>query len=198
MQSIHTTARHRGLRGVAASVAVVAGLSGLAACGESAGPEDGAVSTEDLQEIETDVSELQDRVAGLEGSIPEASADTVDDDALFGEDPSELIGQQVTISAAVSELVTDDGSAFRVAGDTGDAIGVISTNAPSGLQVEDVVEVAGTVRVVQRESFEEDFGVDPDQYFSDADAWFEEAEGQVAIAADSVAVVDEDADETAG
>lgn len=189
--------RSRGIRAVAASAAVVTGLTGLAACSESGGPEQGAVTTEDLQELEDSVADLESRVAGLEGT-PEAtgtadgSGEDSDDEALFGGDPDALVGDEVTVSAAVSDVVAEDGSVFRMAGGFGEPVTVIFADASTELALDDVVEVTGTVTVMQRESFEEDFGVDPETFFDDPDAWFEDAEGEVAVAATSVEVIDAD------
>lgn len=189
--------RSRGIRAVAASAAIVTGLTGLAACSESAGPEQGAVTTEDLQELEDSVADLEARVAGLEGT-PEATGTAAgdgedsDDEALFGGDPSALVGQEVTVSAGVSDLVADDGSVFRIAGGFGEPVAVIYADPTTELALDDVVEVTGTVTVMQRDTFEEDFGVDPETFFDDADAWFADAEGEVAIAATDVELSDAD------
>lgn len=198
------TAHSRGIRSIAASAAVVAGLTGLAACSDSAGPEDGAVTTEDLQEIEDDITALEDQVAGLEGAATDAAADTADmEDAdgavadLFGDDPESLVGQQVTVSAEISELVVngDSGAAFMIGDDSGEPIAVIATDLAEDLQANDVVEVSGTVTTIQRDTFEEDFGVAPDDLFTDADGFFSDSEGEVALAADSVAVIDQTSEE---
>ena len=48
---------------------------------------------------------------------------------------------------------------------------------------------------VQRDSFEEDFGIAEDELFDDPDAFFEEAEGQPAIAATEVEVLQAQAED---
>ena len=48
--------------------------------------------------------------------------------------------------------------------------------------------------MVSRDSFEEDFGIAEDELFDDPDAFFGEAEGQPAIAATSIEVLQEQAD----
>jgi len=179
------------------ATAVIVGLAGLTACGDSAGPEAGEVTTEDLQDLEDQLSALDERVGGLEeGSDTDAmAADTADDNGVF-DDPA-LIGQQVTVSAEVSELVTtntDVGSAFRVAGDDGQSIVVIAANEPAGLDQNDVVRISGTVLQVQRESFEEDFGMAADELFEDSDGFFETEEGSAAISADQIEVLQEQGD----
>lgn len=199
MRTHHVHAGRRAVRGIAASTAVVAGLSGLAACSDSAGPEQGAVTTEDLQELQDSVADLEDRVAGMEGTLPDVGADggNAGESDIFGEDAQNLVGQQVTVSAEVSELVdhSEIGAAFYIAGESGEPIAVLSAGQVDQLQPDDVVEVSGTVKVVQRDSFEEDFGAAADDLFTDPDAFFDEAENQVAIAADSVEVIDEQAGE---
>lgn len=193
--------RGRGLRGAAASVAAVAALSGLAACSESAGPEAG-VTTEELQSIEEDLGALEERVTGLEGSMEEmdmAADDTVGDSDVFDyesfyADADSLIGETVTVSAAVSEVWTEDGAAFTIGGDSGEPIPVISTNPPADLALEDVVQVTGTVKVIQQDTFEDEFGV-TDDIFDDPTTFFEDWDGEVALAATSVEVIDESAEE---
>jgi len=185
-------------RGAAVATAVIVGLAGLTACGDSAGPEAGEVTTEDLQDLEDQLSALDERVGGLEeenGGTDAMEADTADDNGVF-DDPA-LIGQRVTVSAEVSELVTtntDVGSAFRVAGDDGQSIVVIAANQPAGLDQNDVVRISGTVLQVQRESFEEDFGMAADELFEDSDGFFETEEGSAAISADQIEVLQEQGD----
>ena len=57
-------------RAMAASVAAIAVLTGTAACGDSEGPEAGAVTTEDVQDLEDRIGEIDDRVGTLEGVAP--------------------------------------------------------------------------------------------------------------------------------
>ena len=61
------------------------------------------------------------------------------------------------------------------------------------LQANDVVQISGTVQLINRDSFEQDFGVAEGDLFDDPDSFFTEFEGQPAIAADSVEVVQEQA-----
>jgi hypothetical protein len=185
-------------RGAGRTFAVVAaiglGVAGLTGCGDSAGPETGTVTTEDLQELEDRVAGLDDRIGVLEGADGDGVADADDTEAFFG-DPDAHLGQLVTISAEVSDLTatTDVGAAFRIAGESGDPIDVVSANPPPQLGQDDVVRVTGTVVQVQRDSFEQDFGVVADELFEDADAWFEGADGQVAVSASQITVLEENA-----
>ncbi len=180
-------------------LAVGLGIAGVSGCSESAGPEAGEVTAEDLQDLEDQVTELEDRIGVLEdggpgddGTVDGAADDT---DAFFG-DAESYVGQQVTVSAEVSELVptSDNGSAFRIAGESGDPIAVVSASPPPQLDQSDVVRVTGTAKQVNRDNFEEDFGVAADELFKDADAWFTEADGQIAISADEIEVLQEQAD----
>ncbi len=59
-------------RTAAALMAAAIGMGGLAACGDSAGPEAGGVTTEDLQGIEDDLSALEERVGVLEDAPADA------------------------------------------------------------------------------------------------------------------------------
>ncbi len=183
-------------RTAAALMAAAIGMGGLAACGDSAGPEAGGVTTEDLQGIEDDLSALEERVGVLEDAPTDADApvDPVveDEDGVF-EDAQALIGQEVTVSAGVSEVITttDAGSAFRIGNETGEPIAVVSASPPAQLEVDDVVRVSGTVVTVQRDTFEQDFGIAADELFDDPDAFFSAFEGEVAVAADRTEVLQE-------
>ena len=192
-----TSTKHANMsvtRRIGISVAAVTAIAGLGACSESAGPEQGEVTTEDLQEIQDDLGALEDRIGVLEGGPAGEPADDEVNAELF-EDPDSLIGQDVTVSAAVTEVVVagDNGIAFTIGGDSGEPIAVLSAN-PTEPLVDDVVEVSGKVTTIQRDTFEEDFGFAEDELFDDPDAFFEDHEGEVAIAADNVEVIDEEAE----
>lgn len=173
---------HRAKRALAASAVVAMGMTGLTACADSAGPEEG-VTTEDLTSINDDVAALEDRIAELEAGM------AVDPAA---EEQPEVVGQEVTVSAEVSEVITsnDAGGAFRIAGDEGPSVAVLATTPPDDLDLNDIVQVTGTVVMVQRDTFEEDFGIAEDELFEDPDSFFEETEGQPAIAATEIDVID--------
>ena len=193
------------LRRTAAAAVLALGVSGLAACSEdSAGPEVGEVTLEDLQGIEEQVGALEERVGVLEeegagagaGAGVGEEAEAEEGQEIFT-DAESLIGQEGTVSGAVTEVITiasDVGSAFRIGGNTGEPVAVLSANPPAELEVDDVVRVSGTVVRVQRDTFEEDFGIAEDELFDDPDAFFEEEEGQAAVAADSIEVLQEQAE----
>lgn len=195
----HRTKRRPG-RTLVASMALAASLGGMTACSDSAGPEAGDVTTEDLQEIQDDFAELEDRVVTLEDMDPPddtAAAEEASDEEMTDEEKAELIGQEVTVSAEVSELITDTdvGSAFRIAGESGPSVAVLATTPPEGLDQDDVVRISGTVTMITRDSFETDFGIAEDDLFDDPDGFFDESEGDLAIAATEVEVLQEQADE---
>jgi len=157
------------------------------------------VTTEDLQSIEEDLGAMEERIGTLEegNSASAGDEEAVVNDGGIWDDAESLVGQEGTVSAAVSEVVTstDTGSAFRIGGEGGEEIAVISANAPSGLQLDDVVRVSGTVVQIRQDTFEEDFGMSADDLFDDAEGFFEEEEGNIAISADSVEVLQEQAAE---
>ena len=179
----------RRVRGVALSAAAVVVLTGIAGCGDSAGPESGQVRTEDLQELEERLGEMEDRVILLEEEGVAPPPEDIDEMNLA--DPS-LLGKTVTVSAAVSKLLTetDAGTAFRIAGDEGESIAVMSVRPPEGVKVDDTVKVTGTVTAIDRDTFESDFGVPAKELFGDPDAFFQEAKGQVAIKAHELEILD--------
>jgi hypothetical protein len=184
-------------------MAAALGLAGLTGCGGgSEGPEAGAVSVEDLQGVEDQVADLEDRVGALEdgADLPtdaQALDEDVDDTDAFFTDTESFLGQQVTVSAEVTELATttEVGGAFHIAGEGSEPIRVVSASPPPALDVGDVAQVTGTVTEVQRDTFEQDFGVAADELFDDPDGWFEQTEGQIAISADQIEVLQEQADE---
>lgn len=197
-----TSARtgHRGGRGgrraAGVLLAAAVGMGGLAACGDSAGPEAG-VTTEDLQRIQDDLGALDERVGVLEeGTAAGIAEPGIEDPSGVFEDADSLIGQEVTVSAEVTEVMTssDVGSAFRIGGDGGEAIEVLAATPPEQLQVDDVVRISGTVVTIQQDSFEQDFGVAADELFDDASGFFADFEGEVAISADRVQVLEDPAD----
>lgn len=193
-------------RAAAAGAALVVGLLGLAACGGSAGPEAGAVTTEDLQGLEEQAGALEERLGALEeGSAPGSAADNASgggaalsagqESPLFT-DPASLVGQQVTVSAAVMQVLSTakTGAAFTIGGQGEDeAIPVMPVDGATQVQVDDVVQVSGTVVQVDQQQFQQDFGVAADELFSDADAFFTDNAGDVAIDAGQVQVLQEQA-----
>jgi len=189
------TPERRGGRPVAAMVVTLVGLTGISACGDSAGPEAG-VTVEDLQDVESRIDALDERVGVLEesGAVPE-DLDDEPPEALpdFFKDADVFVGQQVTVSGEVTDVLTatDAGTAFRIAGEVGDPITVVTTMPPQDLSIEDVIRVSGQVLVLRRDTFEQEFGVAADQLFEHPDGFFDEAEDQIAIAAEQVDVLPE-------
>lgn len=194
----------RVVRGAATVAAAIVGLGGIAGCSDSAGPEEGAVTVEDLQDLQEEVTALDDRVRALEdgagtetpaGDVADDPADDPADDEFFGNE-EELVGQQATVTAAVSGSITTNavGSAFRIAGGSGEPVAVLSATPPPNVDQSDVVRVSGAVVRVQEDTFEEDFGIAADALFEDPDAFFADEEGQVAISATRIEVLQEQAD----
>lgn len=188
-------------RAAALVVAAGLGLGGLAACGDSAGSES-ATTVEDLKSVEDQVQELSDRVGQLEDGLAEGGDGTGDTfaegeanefDRAFLSDPEVHLGQEVTVSGSVSDVLatTGQGGAFRIGGvDGAQEIGVVGTGDVPDLGVDDVVRVTGEVVVVERDRFEEDFGIAAGDLFEDEAEFFVEGTEQVALAASSVEVVD--------
>lgn len=158
------------------------------------------MAVEDLQELENQLSSLDNRVteleydASAEGASPGDAVGAVEVGEEFWVEPSTVLGEDVTVSADVSEVVTANGAAFRIAGDSGDPVAVIATHPPDGMEVGDTVRVTGAVKQIQRSSFEQDFGWAADELFDDPDDFFGEAEGEVAIAATEVEPLDDSAE----
>ena len=172
-------------------LALASGLV-LTGCSDSAGPEAGAVTTSDLQRMEEQIGGLEDRIGALEGGA--VAGGTAG--AATGEEQPDIIGQEATISAEVSEVITSNstGSAFRIGGESGPSVAVLSGSAPEGLDANDTVRITGTVQRITRESFEQDFGLAEDELFDDVDGFFEEFEGQPAIAATEIEVLQAQSD----
>ena len=201
MHTMRQTTRTR----LATGAAIATLALGAAACeSDSAGQEAGAVTTSDLQSLQDQVGALEERVVALEdqaaeteGGQADAAAGDETGDAAAGGDQQDIIGQEVTISAEVTELITsgDQGTAFRIGGDNGPSVAVLSGSMSQQLQADDVVQISGTVQLVNRDSFEQDFGVAEGDLFDDPDSFFNEFSGQPAIAADNVEVVQEQAPE---
>lgn len=194
-------------RAVTAVMAAAVGLVGLTGCGDSSeGPEAGAVSVSDLQGVEDQVADLEDRVGALEDGadlptdtegVDEGVDQDVDDTGAFFSDTASYLGQQVTVSAEVTELATttEVGGAFWIAGEGSEPIAVVSASPPPALDINDVAAVSGTVMEIRSDTFEQDFGVAADALFDDPEAWFEEMEGQIAISSDRIEVLQEQSDE---
>lgn len=190
-----------GIRRVAASAAVVvAGVGGLTACSELADPDRNVVTIADLQEVRDDLGRLDERVTAIEEEGPfdarAGSGADIDDSAGavegFGEDAEWLEGQQVTVRGQVTEVLArgDAGTALVLERRRGEPLPVVTNGRVRGLQVDDVVKAAGIITMVQRDAFEEQFGVMVDDVFSDPGSFFDVNEGEIALAATSVTVVE--------
>ena len=180
-----------------AGTAIAALAIGTAACeSDSAGPEAGEVTTSDIQDLEEQIGAFDERLGALEEEVAAGGEDVAagGDEAQAGAE-EDVVGQEVTVSAEVTELITsgDVGSAFRIGGESGPSVAILSTTPPEGLEVDDVVQISGTVQLVNRDSFEDDFGVAETDLFDDPDTFFDEEEGQPAIAATSVEILQEQA-----
>lgn len=194
----------RARRTGAAVVLVALGVGGLVACGDSPEAEVAAVTVEDLRELENDVAALEERVAELEGA-PLSPAETVapappstaaDDRQDFLGAPNSFLDEDVTVRAEITGplTVTGIGSAFRLRNGSGNSVPVVSATPTDTVGVGDVVEVSGTAVRVQRNTFEQEFGIAADELLGNPNRWFRENEGEVAISADEITVVQEETD----
>jgi hypothetical protein len=203
-------------RGSTALVLTLA-VGGLTACGSE--PTSPGLEAE-LQAVQEDVDELRDRVEALEQQPPSGSSgeqdpppgegsgagdeqeppdsgqpQPFDDPAGLFEDPESLIGQDVTVTARVAELlsVAEVGAAFRIGNEDGTTVGVITATPPADLQVGDVLQVTGRVGRIDPTSFEADFGISADVLAEEPEAFLAGLDGDVAIAARQLEVVEEPA-----
>lgn len=153
------TRDRRTARMLAAGMAAVAGI-GLAGCG-SEGPESGT----DVEDV-TDGEVVESSAAATEDAGAMALAYEGDYNQDFYDDVTTYTGQEVTLSAEVSETISPD--AFAIAGAVDPLLIVESQEIPP-LDDGQVVQVTGTVQegfdVV---SVEEELGVDlEDEAFAD-------------------------------
>ena len=154
-------------------------LIGLTACGDSADGD--TVAPDQVQELEDDLTSLEDRIGDLEGQ-PGVSVEEL------MEDPQAFLGEEVTVTDEVSRLWTtaDTGAAFQIGGN----LAVVSDTERTAVDANDDVEVTGTVTYVRSNTFEEDFGIAADQLLADADGFFTDAEGSLALAADRIEILE--------
>lgn len=190
MRHLTTTVGPRGVKVLAASGAMMVALTGLTACSDSAGPEAGEVTTEDLTSLQDEVAALEERVGTVEAQVGSEA------EGAAGDEQPEVVGQDVTVSAEVTEMITsnDSGTAFRIGGADGPSVAVLTGSPPQGLEVDDVVQISGVVQMVNRDTFEQDFGIAEDALFDDPDAFFDSVEGQPAIKAQEIEVLQEQSD----
>ena len=153
-------------RAMVAPIALAAAI-GLTGCGEdSAGPEQGD-TVEDVAEAEPD------------------------DDDTAGND---LLGQDVTVSGEITEVVADDafwlgagGGWFEdgapVVSTTGDFTSFGIDDPASLVDADTIVQVSGTVEEFVLLDFESEWGIDLD------DGVYEDLEGEAVIVADDVSTL---------
>ena len=181
----HTT-RTRVAIPMAAALAAAGVLTGCS--DDSAGPETGA-DVEDVVEEDAAVEEepLEEEPLAEETAAEETAAE----DAAAGglaEEAGTLVGQEVTVSATVTEVVSE--YAIRIGAGTSETLLVLSAGGPlSEMGLEDaeaaaeneaVVQVTGTVRQFDPVSFEEEYGI------GYTDGLYEAYEGENVIVADSI------------
>lgn len=203
------TAPVRAGRTAAMAVAVALGLTGCTgpggddppgpAVGDAADVRDEVAGLQDeVTRLEDQVERLEDRVAGLEEPAVDGDPDAPEDEPdppgagdTFFDDPEALLGERVTVRGEVAQVLaaTDVASAFRIAGETGEPVVVVSATPPPELARGDVVEVSGTAVEVDPDTFEADFGVAADALFDRPGTWPAGATGEVALAASGVEVV---------
>lgn len=135
------TLRRSGAAALAASAALV-----LGGCGDTAGPETG-----------TDVKDIQEE-GGAVGDDGGAGGGADGDDGGVFEDPQSFAGQEVTVSAEVSEIVGPN--AFTIGADNAEPLLVVhdGSSAPT---VDTPIQVTGTVM--------KSFALPDEEEFFDAD-----------------------------
>jgi len=179
---------------------------GLAACGDdSAGPEQGADIEDVAQEAPAVGEPLVDGEPLEEEGLAEEglAEEPLEEEAIEADAPGRtglateaqsFVGQKVTVSATVSEMVSP--AAFRIGGEDfgGESLLVLSAPAADFTEMgfdlneqmvndETVAQVTGTVRRFDIAGFEDEFGVDYD------DALYTEFEGENVIVADRVSTL---------
>ncbi len=190
-----------GARGRAAGRVVAFGLV-LAACGNPAVPAPTGTTSDDLEQVREEVADLKDRVSTLEDRLVDVSPEkpveqagekpgSADEEGAFFGAPSTSVGEEVTVRGKVVEFLaaTEVASAFRIAGNVGEPIAVVSVTPPPDLAIGDAVEVSGAVVKIDPDTFEADFGIAADELFDDPEAWLGDAEGQIALAAGRIEAV---------
>jgi filamentous hemagglutinin family protein len=168
---MRTTNSTRTRRLAGAIVAAGIGTGVLAGCGGTAGPETGASVDEIQQEAEP----------GADVGVGEDAGVGVDDAA--ADDVNSYIGQRVTVSAEVNDVLSP--SAFTIAGTAGsggaEELLVIANDPGVVVDEESAAAVTGTVRqAFDLAAAESEFGYDYD------DAAFTEYEGEPYIVAESI------------
>lgn len=161
---------------------MILGVLLVRACAEDSAGRDAGVSFSDVEELESRIGVLEDRL----GELEEGNGAGAGDSEVAESD--ELIGQTVTVSAEVTRRI--DAMGFVISGEededlaplgpeTGEGILVVSAKDP-GVTVGDVVQVVRTVREFVISDFEQDLGIELD------DNLYGEFEDQLALAARSI------------
>lgn len=166
-----TTSRTRRLAGVLVAAGIGTGV--LAGCGGTAGPETG-VSVDEIQE---------EAEAGAGTGVGEGVGADVDADAVAEDDVNRYLGQRVTVSAEVNEVLSPN--SFTIAGTAGSGGAgelLIIANDPGVLvEEENAAAVTGTVRqAFDLAAVESEFGVDYD------DTLYDDYDGRPYIVAESI------------
>lgn len=168
----------------------------LGACSEddSAGP-DAGVTVSDLEDMETRLGEMEDRVGVLEEDLAafgdaDVGVGEDEEEALGEEEPEQpdLVGQTVTVSGEVTSVIAPTG--FTISGEEDEEFDELAEPNTSGVLVVsaqefgvtegDVVQIVGEVALFSVVDVEAELGIALD------DELFEEFEGQPALIADSV------------
>ncbi len=197
------------------AVAVTLGLTGCSGPAEESpavAADDAAALREEVAGLRDEVTRLEDQVTGLEDLVaaledrvsgpdgptvdgapdePQGAADPLGAGQIFFDDPESRLGQRVTVRGEIAQVLaaTEVASAFRLAGQVGEPVAVVSATPPPEIARGDVVEVSGTAVEVDPATFEADFGVAPDALFDRPGSWLAGATGQVALAAVSLEVI---------
>lgn len=166
-----TTSRTRRLAGVLVAAGIGTGV--LAGCGGTAGPETG-VSVDEIQE---------EAEAGAGAGVNEGVGADVDADAVAEDDVNRYLGQRVTVSAEVNEVLSPN--SFTIAGTAGSGgageLLIISNDPGVLVEEENAAAVTGTVRqAFDLAAVESEFGVDYD------DTLYGDYDGQPYIVAESI------------
>ena len=179
MRSMHAKpVVHRSLASAFGAVLLV---GGVAACSESAGPDEGT-TVEDVAEENTDVAEESAEGLGEEsaeglGEETEGFELDAETQEVFG-DLDSFMDQTVTVSAEVQEVISEQAFVLQADGQGLLVVGAQSLGVP--LEPGMVAQVNGVVQTFVLVDVEESLGVDLD------DESFLEFEDQHYIVADNV------------
>lgn len=169
--------------------AAFAAAGALSACSDdSAGPETGADVEDVIEEEPLEEEPLEEELVEEEPLEEEAEAG-----GGFAEEAGALVGQTVTVSATVTELVSEN--AMRIGEETSESLLVLTAGGTlSELGLEDpeaaaeneaVVQVTGTVARFDPETVEADYGIG----YTAADPIYEPYAGENVIIADSITTI---------